>query len=73
MSEQQRTPLQEFVIEAGIKAGVEPVIFEASDHSYWCKCEKCLAWWVKLGPDPDTNKHGPFTQDEIDEYLSGEM
>ena len=57
---QQRTPLQRRVIDLGIKAGVEPVIFEASDHSYSCTCEKCRAWWRMMGPNPDAGEYGPF-------------
>lgn len=59
---QQKTPLQRRIMRKGIEAGVEPVIFEASDHPFSCTCEKCRAWWRMMGPDPDNedNPYGPF-------------
>ena len=40
---------------------------EASDHNYRCKCEKCLAWWVEIGPEDDGDgwSFGPFSEDEF--------
>jgi len=55
-----RTPLQQRMIALGIAAGVEPVMFEASDHPYSCTCERCRTWWRGMGPDPDTGEYGPF-------------
>lgn len=39
-------------------------LFEASDHPYDCRCDKCLDWWMVVGPDED-GLYGPFTQEEI--------
>jgi hypothetical protein len=47
---------------------------EASDHSYGCRCPKCLEWWATVGPDEDDDGNptwGPFTEDEIEAYRQG--
>jgi len=66
----RRTPFQQHIIGLGIAAGIDPKIFDASDHPYTCKCEKCLMWWSGMGRDPDSDSFGPFTDDEIAEYHS---
>lgn len=38
----------------------------ASEHHFRCRCDKCAAWWVLMGPDggvPDD--FGPFSTEEI--------
>lgn len=45
--------------------GISPDFKAASDHDYDCRCALCLAWWVRMGPDPVTGRHGPFTDEEI--------
>ncbi len=37
----------------------------ASDHPYNCRCSICLEWWKSCGPDPDSKRHGPFTDEEV--------
>lgn len=37
---------------------------EATEHSGSCRCEKCLKWWVTIGPD-DNGQYGPFTEAEV--------
>jgi hypothetical protein len=43
---------------------------EASDHEYLCRCERCLDWWVAVGPEDYTPEgaplYGPFTADEVE-------
>ena len=42
---------------------------EATDHPYDCRCEKCMEWWARMGPEDDTgDDFGPFTADEIERY-----
>ncbi|MCB0106339.1 MAG: hypothetical protein KDE53_10530 [Caldilineaceae bacterium] len=60
------TPLQEKVrnMFAGL---VATEVIEASDHPYRCKCQKCLQWWLAVGPE-DTGlgwSFGPFTEEEF--------
>lgn len=39
---------------------------EASNHPYRCRCQKCLDWWVSVGPDGgEPDNFGPFTTDEV--------
>lgn len=40
-------------------------IVVGSDHSYDCRCMTCLNWWRMMGPNPETGKYGPFTEEEI--------
>ncbi len=35
-------------------------LYEAWNHSYYCTCSLCRQAWKAVGPDPDTNKYGPF-------------
>ena len=61
-----RTKLQQQVRD--IFAGqISESFMEASDHNYRCKCEKCLAWWVEIGPEDDGDgwSFGPFSEDEF--------
>lgn len=61
------TPLQQMIAQIAKDAVVLAVVMEASSHSYHCRCEKCLQWWVACGPE-DTNKgwsFGPFTEAEF--------
>lgn len=37
---------------------------EASDHAFYCRCEKCKEWWRAVGPEED-GTFGPFTSEEI--------
>lgn len=39
---------------------------DASDHNYRCKCQKCLQWWVTIGPEDNGDgwSYGPFTEAE---------
>lgn len=38
----------------------------ASDHPYNCRCQKCLDWWVDIGPDGgEPDSFGPFTTEEV--------
>ena len=38
--------------------------FEASDHPYECRCEKCKEWWRAVGPEMEDDDtpigYGPF-------------
>ena len=76
MSDQQPTlrPMRrEFLEQASKALLVEPnevALFEAAvaaanSHRYGCNCDLCLFWWVMMGPDEDTGKHGPFANVEI--------
>ena len=38
---------------------------EASDHSYFCRCDGCKEWWRQMGPDPEDESYGPFTKEEL--------
>lgn len=39
---------------------------EASEHDFKCRCDKCLDWWVAMGPDGgEPDQFGPFTTDEV--------
>jgi hypothetical protein len=58
------TPLRK--LQDSLAEIVGPSFVEASDHPYTCKCHKCKAWWKEMGPDPDTDSYGPFTQEEIE-------
>ena len=64
---QKLTPLQQNV--RAMFAGVVPAdVMEASDHNYRCKCEKCMQWWLSVGPEDtgDGWSFGPFTQAEYE-------
>jgi len=43
----------------------------ASDHKYWCRCDICRDWWLRMGPDPDNSvdeAFGPFRDELWEEY-----
>lgn len=58
------TTLQQHIREQAEKAGIPQSFMEASDHAYFCRCEKCREWWVRMGPDEE-GSFGPFTREEI--------
>jgi len=61
-----KTPLQQQV-RSLFADTVSDAFMEASDHNYRCRCPKCLAWWVTIGPE-DTGSEwsfGPFTEAEF--------
>ena len=67
---QRRAPnLQRFVDGLAEAAGIEPDFMAASEHPWHCRCQKCLDWWRRLGPDGDDpyepGAWGPFTYEEI--------
>ena len=37
-----------------------PDLHRAGGHGYNCTCGACRDWWRHFGPDPHTNKYGPF-------------
>jgi hypothetical protein len=44
---------------------LDPDFREASEHPYDCRCAKCLMWWIWMGADPVTGRHGPFDPTEL--------
>lgn len=63
------TPLQQRVQSAFAQL-VNSDFMSASNHDYRCKCNKCLQWWLTVGPE-DTGSgwsFGPFTEAE---YVAG--
>jgi len=39
-----------------------------SNHTYDCRCEKCLTWWAMCGPDGGVpGNYGPFDKAEVNE------
>lgn len=36
-----------------------------TNHSYQCRCGVCLIWWAQVGPEPDEDDYGPFTEAEV--------
>jgi len=50
----------------GIPRDEASVLLEGADHDYYCRCDACREMWRKIGPDPDTDRYGPFTEEEID-------
>ena len=67
----QRAPrLQNLLQNLANEFGIEQEFIDASDHPGHCRCEKCLAWWsIMYDADPDNPDYGPFTKEEIEEYL----
>lgn len=57
------TPLNTLVGQLAQVVGSDFVA--ASDHPYTCRCDICLAWWVKMA-DAKDDEYGPFTQLEIE-------
>lgn len=46
---------------------INPDVVDASDHPGYCRCDKCLKWWVAVGPEELDNgvwSFGPFTHEE---------
>ena len=41
------------------------ILLTGGDHPYSCRCDACLKMWRLIGPDPDTERYGPFTEQEI--------
>ena len=55
--------------------GIKSDFIEASNHPYYCRCDKCRAWWAGMGPDGDPDAdgaYGPFTKEEIEYYQTKE-
>jgi len=43
----------------------------ASNHKYWCRCNLCRDWWLRIGPDPYEpvdRAFGPFHGELWEEY-----
>lgn len=62
----KRTPFQK-MIRTAFDGLVDSDFMDASDHRFRCKCEKCLQWWVTIGPE-DTGagwSFGPFSEVEF--------
>ena len=51
--------------ELGIPPEEQAMLDAASNHKYSCRCEQCRQWWKSVGPDPDSGKYGPFTEEEV--------
>ena len=66
---QQLTPLQQAVRDLAVANGIPADFMDASNHSYQCRCDSCLHWWVGMGPEDDGDGwgFGPFT---LEEYLA---
>ena len=56
LKERMREELQRVTISADFVV--------ASDHDFYCRCEKCKDWWRQVGPEED-GTFGPFTREEI--------
>ena len=56
--------------EAFDKYSENGVFRHASQHPYLCRCSCCLDWWSRMGPDPVTNKFGPFSRAQVLQYRS---
>ncbi len=63
MTDPQDTPLNSLVGRLAQVVGSD--FAEATDHPYACRCDICLAWWVKMANDED-EEYGPFTRLEIE-------
>lgn len=61
----QPTPLQQNLQNVFAGMGVSQDFMAASDHPYDCKCDICKGWWKSMGPDPDTERCGPWTMEEL--------
>lgn len=52
----------------------QPVISEkftaVSNHVYQCRCDICLIWWAQVGPEPDEDNYGPFTEAEVEAEIA---
>ena len=62
----EKTPLQQQVQDMFADT-VDAEFMESSDHNYRCKCDKCLAWWVEMGPEDEGTSwsFGPFSESEF--------
>jgi len=40
----------------------------ATEHNYYCTCDRCRHWWIQMGPDPDDGLFGPFGDTLWDEF-----
>lgn len=70
MGEGKSPEMERIINELQVEFGITNSFREASDHPYNCKCDKCLKWWLAIGPDEDENGEpdwGPFTAEEIAE------
>jgi hypothetical protein len=54
---------------------VSPDFAQATNHKYDCRCDKCKAWWILIGPEGgiDTDHleggaFGPFSEAELLDY-----
>jgi hypothetical protein len=47
-----------------LQAGMPPDFLEASDHDFYCRCDKCKEWWRTMGPEEE-GTFGPFSREEI--------
>ena len=69
------TNLQRLADQLARDLGISDDFRAATEHPYSCRCDKCLAWWAKIGPEeakemPDAPlTYGPFSEDEIRLYL----
>jgi hypothetical protein len=45
-------------------------VVQGADHPYSCRCDTCFEYWVNIGPDPDTERYGPFTREEVEFRLN---
>ena len=48
-----------------ITADQRRAIIKGMSHPGDCVCNVCRLWWRLMGPDPETGRHGPFTEAEI--------
>lgn len=58
------TPLANFLQKLAEEAGITQEFVDASNHDYYCRCEKCKGWWQRMGPDEE-GSFGPFSREEI--------
>lgn len=59
-------------LKASLRAEVGEDFAAASDHNFRCRCERCLTWWAKIGPEEDRvegpdgrGRFGPFQGYEV--------
>jgi hypothetical protein len=57
-----------FAEAMGITEENKKILDMGSEHPLNCRCNTCLRWWIMVGPDPDTKKYGPFTNEEIESF-----
>ena len=66
MTNDRPAGLQQFIDNLKKNAGISDAFAAASNHPGTCRCIDCLDWWIAMGADPDTEKYGPFTDEEIE-------